>query len=220
VDENKDQSYFLWALPPEMLPQLLFPLGELTKPQVRQKARELGLATAEKPESMEICFVPSGNYVDFLERKLEPGHPALSAGDLVTADGEVIGRHDGYARYTVGQRKGLPGGRSLPLYVLGSRPDTREVVVGTAEELHRERRAHRRAELARAPPAAGDRVRVQLRSRARAVDASWMRWTRWNPSRARRAAACRDARPVRRAVPRDVVLGAADVVLGGGRIDA
>jgi tRNA-uridine 2-sulfurtransferase len=214
LDENKDQSYFLWALPPEMLPQLLFPLGELTKPQVREKARELGLATAEKPESMEICFVPSGNYVDFLERKLEPGHPALSAGDLVTADGAVIGQHDGYARYTVGQRKGLPGGRSLPLYVLGSRPQTREVVVGSIEELHRgDVRIGELNWLGR-QPVAGDRVRVQLRSRARAVDAV--------------VDEVDDAgihlaldEPQRAVTPgQSAVLFLGDVVLGGGRIDA
>ena len=71
VDQGKDQAYFLWSLPREMLPQLMFPLGELTKPKVRERARELGLVTAEKPESQEICFVPSGNYVDVLERASE-----------------------------------------------------------------------------------------------------------------------------------------------------
>ncbi|HEX8362480.1 MAG TPA: tRNA 2-thiouridine(34) synthase MnmA [Longimicrobium sp.] len=171
VDPKKDQSYFLWALPPEILPQLMFPLGELTKPQVRGKARELGLTTAEKPESMEICFVPTGNYVDVLEKRLEPGHAALAPGKLVTTTGEVIGDHTGFARFTVGQRKGLPGGRSLPLYVLGSRPDTREVVVGSAEELDRREVTIGELNWLAAEPAIGAAIQVQIRSRAAAVPA-------------------------------------------------
>ncbi|MGI9188772.1 MAG: tRNA 2-thiouridine(34) synthase MnmA, partial [Longimicrobiaceae bacterium] len=105
MDGNKDQAYFLWALPPEILPKLLFPLGELTKPQVRERARALGLTTAEKPESQEICFVPTGDYTDVLEQRLGAGHPALSPGALVTTSGETVGEHAGYARYTVGQRR-------------------------------------------------------------------------------------------------------------------
>jgi tRNA-specific 2-thiouridylase len=212
TDANKDQSYFLWALPPEILPKLMFPLGGLTKPQVRERARELGLLTAEKPESMEICFVPTGNYVDVLERRLEPGHPALSPGKLVTTDGEVIGEHAGYARYTVGQRRGLPGGRSLPLYVLGSRPDTREVLVGTVDEL--ERRDVRIGELNwLAPePAPGARIQVQIRSRARAVPAT---------VRAREGAAIELALDdAQRAITpgQSAVMFDGEVVLGGGRI--
>ena len=214
VDAKKDQSYFLWALPPEILPQLMFPLGELTKPEVRDKARELGLTTAEKPESMEICFVPTGNYVDVLEKRLEPGHAALAPGKLVTTSGEVIGEHGGYARYTVGQRKGLPGGRGLPIYVLGSRPETREVVVGGLDVL--ERRDVTIAELnwlAR-PPESGARIQVQIRSRATAVAAT--------------VHALRDDAielvlddPQRAVTPgQSAVLFDGAVVLGGGRITA
>ena len=169
VDAAKDQSYFLWALPPEMLPQLIFPLGELTKPRVREIARELGLVTAEKPESMEICFVPDGDYPRFLGRRLGADHAALSAGALVTTAGEVVGEHDGYARYTVGQRKGLGGGRALPLFVLGSRPETREVIVGTYEELHRAGVTIGEPSWLATPPAPGDAVHVQIRHRAPAV---------------------------------------------------
>ena len=212
VDEKKDQSYFLWALPPELLPRLMFPLGELTKPRVRDKARALGLATAEKPESMEICFVPTGNYVDFLEKKLGAEHPALSPGRLVTTAGEVIGEHDGYARYTVGQRRGLGGGRSLPLYVIGTRPQTREVVVGTADELLRGDVAIGELNWLAAPPAAGERVRVQMRHRAPAVPArvdaigdGTIRLTLDEPQRA--------------VTPgQSAVIFADSVVLGGGRI--
>lgn len=212
VDEKKDQSYFLWALPPEMLPQLMFPLGELTKPQVRAKARELGLSTAEKPESMEICFVPTGDYADFLGKKLGRDHAALSPGALVTTDGEVLGEHDGYARYTVGQRRGLGGGRSLPLYVIGTRPGTREVVVGTADELMRGEVSVGELNWLAASPAPGAAVRVQMRHRASAVPA--------------RVQGMADGvvhlsldTPQRAVTPgQSAVLFDGDVVLGGGRI--
>jgi tRNA-uridine 2-sulfurtransferase len=214
VDEKKDQAYFLWALPPELLPKLLFPLGELAKPQVRAKARELGLATAEKPESMEICFVPTGNYVDVLEQRLGADHPALSPGKLVTTGGEVIGEHEGYARYTVGQRKGLGGGRGLPVFVVGSRPETREVVVGTAEELQRDDVEVAELNWLAAPPAAGDRVRVQMRSRAPAVAA---RVDRLEDGTIRLAL----DEPQRAVTPgQSAVLFRGPVVLGGGRIAA
>jgi len=130
VDGNKDQSYFLWGLPADMLDRLYFPLGRLTKPQVRDRARALGLVTADKPESQEICFVPTGDYRDFLARKLLPVHPALSPGAIVDHRGRILGRHDGFSGFTVGQRKGLGGGLPEPYYVLEIRPGTREVVVG------------------------------------------------------------------------------------------
>ncbi|MDB4947997.1 MAG: tRNA-specific 2-thiouridylase mnmA [Gemmatimonadetes bacterium] len=214
VDAKKDQSYFLWALPPEMLPQLVFPLGEMTKPEVRGIARRLGLVTAEKPESMEICFVPSGNYVDVLEQRLGAGHPSLAPGALVTADGEVVGEHDGFARYTIGQRKGLGGGHGQRLYVLGSRPSTREVVVGTKEQLAR--CDVRIAELnwLATPPSAGAPVQVQIRHRAPAVPA--------------RVSAAEDGFihldldvPQSAVTPgQSAVLFDGDIVLGGGRIAA
>ena len=170
-DQNKDQSYFLWGLPPELLPKLLFPLGELTKPEVRERARALGLATAEKPESQEICFVPSGNYVDVLEKRLPAEHPALSPGALVTTTGEVIGEHDGYARFTVGQRKGLGGGHGRRLYVLGNRPARGEVVVGTLEQLYGTELRIAELNWLAPPPLHGERLQVQIRHRSPAVDA-------------------------------------------------
>ena len=135
TDPAKDQSYFLWGLPSELLGRLHFPLGELTKPEVRDHARALGLVTAEKPESQEICFVPTGNYRDFLEKKLLPTHPALLPGAIVDHRGRVLGRHSGYSGFTVGQRKGLGGGLPERCYVLEIRPDTRQVVVGPRELL-------------------------------------------------------------------------------------
>lgn len=212
VDPAKDQSYFLWALPPEILPQLIFPLGELTKPEVRALARERGLETAEKPESMEICFVPTGDYAGFLAKRLGADHAALAPGKLVTPAGEVLGEHDGYARYTVGQRRGLGGGRALPLYVVGTRPETREVVVGTMEDLHRADVEIGDVNWLAPRPAAGDRVHVQIRHRAKAVPAT--------------VASVDEARlrlgfdqPQRAVSPgQSAVVFAGDVVLGGGRI--
>jgi tRNA-specific 2-thiouridylase len=213
VDANKDQSYFLWALPPELLSQLIFPLGELTKPQVRAIAREHGLETADKAESMEICFVPDGNYPRFLEKRRGAEHAALAPGALVTTSGEVIGAHDGYARYTVGQRKGLGGGRSLPLYVLGTRPDRRQVVVGTADELHRPDVTIGELNWLASRPSIGDAVQVQIRHRAPAVSATVAKVTE-------DAITLAFAKPQRAVSPgQSAVLFSGDVVLGGGRIE-
>jgi len=171
-DPNKDQSYFLWGLPKEMLPKLLFPVGELTKEEVRGRARELTLATADKPESQEICFVPSGNYRDLLEKRLAPVHPALQPGTLVSSTGEALGEHSGYAGFTVGQRKGLPGGFADPMFVLAIRADTREVVIGGREELFSDAVEVHELNWLAASPAPGADVGVQLRYRAPAVPAT------------------------------------------------
>lgn len=171
LDSRKDQAYFLWGLPRESLPSLHFPLGALTKPQVRGMAREWGLITADKPESQEICFVPTGDYRDLLRTRLDDAHPAFQPGTFVTAAGEVLGTHSGYSGFTVGQRKGLPGGFPEAMFVLEIRPATREVVVGVADEL-----LAREVELGGlnwlAPPhQVGDEVEVQLRHRASPVGA-------------------------------------------------
>lgn len=171
-DREKDQAYFLWGLPPELLPRLSFPLGELTKPQVRERARELGLITAEKPESQEICFVPTGDYRDLLKKRLESRHPALEGGPIVTLDGTVVGRHDGYAGFTVGQRKGLGGGFDEPHYVIEIRAATREVVVGPRDALHAIGARVADVNWLGAPPETGADVLVQIRHRAPAIPAS------------------------------------------------
>jgi tRNA-specific 2-thiouridylase len=114
---------------------MLTPVGMRSKAETRAAARRLGLVTADKPESQEICFVPDGDYVKVLEDYLPADARALSPGPLVTTAGEVIGEHAGFARYTIGQRRGLPGGRSRPLHVVAIRPETREVVVGVEGEL-------------------------------------------------------------------------------------
>ena len=129
-DPHKDQSYFLWGIDAAVVRRMVTPVGELTKEQTRARARALELETADKAESVEICFVPDDDYVGVLEQHLPADAPALRRGAFVTTSGEVLGEHAGFARFTVGQRKGLPGGRALPLYVVGIRPETREVVVG------------------------------------------------------------------------------------------
>ena len=172
LDANKDQSYFLWGVPVEVLPYLRFPVGDLTKSEVRERARDLGLVTAEKPESQEICFVPTGDYGDFLSKRVGSEHVALTAGTMVTSAGEVVGQHSGYARYTVGQRKGLGGGFREPLYVLGVRPSRNEVVVGTEPELYRSDVSLGDLNWIAAAPVPGEVVSVQLRYRAPAVAAT------------------------------------------------
>jgi tRNA-specific 2-thiouridylase len=170
-DERKDQTYFLWAIPREVIPYLRFPVGELAKPEVRAGARERSLANAEKPESQEICFVPDDDYAGFLARRLGADHPALAPGPMVNMAGEVVGEHQGYARYTVGQRRGLGGGARQPLYVLGVRAPTGEVVVGTAAELNRSDILLGDLNWISDPPRAGEEIAVQIRHQATPVPA-------------------------------------------------
>ena len=138
ADLSKDQTYFLFGLTQEQLSRTLFPLGGLTKPEVRELARRHGLALAEKPDSQEICFVPGGDYNHFLDAYLAEQGESLpdTAGELVTSDGQVIGEHAGIHNFTVGQRKGLGIATGSPLYVLQIKGDTREVVVGNQDELY------------------------------------------------------------------------------------
>ncbi len=171
VDREKDQAYFLWGLPPELLPWLHFPLGSLTKRQVRERARALELTTADKAESQEICFVATGDYRNFLSRKLRPSHPALEPGKLVTRDGEQVGRHDGYAGFTVGQRRGFGGGFPEAMYVLDIRPESREVVIGPREELYSDRVEIGELNWLSEPVTPGERVAVQIRHGADAAPA-------------------------------------------------
>jgi tRNA-specific 2-thiouridylase len=151
---------------------MLTPVGSLTKAETRAIARELGLATADKPESVEICFVPDDDYVGVLEQHLPSNAPALSPGPLVSPSGEVIGEHDGFARFTIGQRKGLPGGAAEPRYVVAIRPETREVVVGSADDLMGHTVELSEVNWLSEPLAAGDRCLAQLRYRSRAVPAT------------------------------------------------
>jgi tRNA-uridine 2-sulfurtransferase len=138
TDRAKDQTYFLFGLTQEQLSRTLFPLGGMTKPEVRELARKHGLALAEKPDSQEICFVPGGDYKNFIDAYLAEAGESLpdTAGELVTTDGRAIGEHTGIHNFTVGQRKGLGVATGSPLYVLQIKGDTRQVVVGDAENLY------------------------------------------------------------------------------------
>jgi tRNA-uridine 2-sulfurtransferase len=165
ADHSKDQSYFLFGLTQEQLAHAEFPLGKLSKQEVREMARRSHLPVAEKPESQEICFVPSGNYTDFIEayrREVLAGpfeaegkealegtrttegeaknrpDPGNEAGELVTVSGQVVGRHSGVQHFTVGQRRGLGIAAPRPLYVLHIDPDARRVTVGEEKELWRD----------------------------------------------------------------------------------
>ncbi|MDX1952612.1 MAG: tRNA 2-thiouridine(34) synthase MnmA [Verrucomicrobiota bacterium] len=135
-DPRKDQSYFLFSLKQEQLAKTLMPLGELTKADTREVAREADLKTAEKEESMEICFVPDKNYGKFLtDAKLVTKHQ----GEIVNLQGQVLGRHDGIEFFTIGQRKGLQISSSRPLYVIDLDPATNRVIVGDDSALEKDR---------------------------------------------------------------------------------
>ena len=135
-DEDRDQSYFLFGTTREQLEILRFPLGDLTKTQVREHARAFGLSIADKQDSQDICFVPQGHYAEVIER-LKPG--AAEAGDIVDLDGRVLGRHHGIIHFTVGQRRGLGLATGAPLYVVRLDAERRRVVVGPREALRMSR---------------------------------------------------------------------------------
>ncbi|MDT8370154.1 MAG: tRNA 2-thiouridine(34) synthase MnmA [Longimicrobiales bacterium] len=213
-DHAKDQAYFLWGVDPSILPDLEFPVGELTKSEVRERARALGLVTADKPESQEICFVPTGDYRDLLEKRLAPRHPALEPGPLVLEDGTVVGEHDGYSAFTVGQRRGLGGGFGRPMFVLEVRPETREVVIGPREALAIDRVRIETPHWHGAPPDEGSRVAVQMRHRG---DAHACRVTHADPET---LLLTLDARCPAVAPGQSAVIFDGDEVLGGGRIAA
>lgn len=137
LDPTKDQSYFLWGLSEDQLSRSEFPLGDLCKEEVRTIAHRAALPVADKPESMELCFVPNGNYVQFIhayaaEKKIPV---AAAGGDIVTESGEILGRHNGIHSFTIGQRKGLGFAAGKPLYVLAIEPGTGRIVVGVDDAL-------------------------------------------------------------------------------------
>src|SRR5580658_1129642 len=136
-DLSKDQSYFLWGLSQEQLSRSEFPLGEFTKEEVRAAARRTNLPVSEKPESMELCFVPTGNYVQFIQAYSKDAGIRLSQseGEIVTEDGAIVGHHDGVHNFTIGQRKGLGFAAGKPLYVISLDPEKNRVVVGDDHSL-------------------------------------------------------------------------------------
>jgi tRNA-specific 2-thiouridylase len=137
-NEQKDQSYFLWELTQEQLSRALFPLGEMSKPEARQAARDHGLAISEKKESQEICFVPDGDYAGFIDRYLAAENATErlpGEGEIVDTSGRVIGKHGGIHRYTIGQRRGIGIADERPLYVISVQAEQNRITVGSQEEL-------------------------------------------------------------------------------------
>jgi len=167
-DPSKDQSYFLFGLTQEQLARTLFPLGEFNKEEVRAMARARNLPVAEKPDSQEICFVPTGNYRGFIDAYLnEQGRKLEDAGgQVVTADGRVLGEHRGLGNYTVGQRKGLGIATGTPLYVIGLDRARNRVVVGSNQELLKSRLLVRETNWIRSVSAGESfKARVKIRNK-------------------------------------------------------
>jgi tRNA-specific 2-thiouridylase len=133
IDPRKDQSYFLFSLRQPQLRRALAPLGRMTKPQIREIAHSLGLKVADKIDSQEICFVPGNDYKAFLRSHLDENE--FHRGEIYDVDGNFIAEHDGIELFTIGQRKGLPGGSPRPRYVVDLDPETNRVIVGDAEDL-------------------------------------------------------------------------------------
>jgi tRNA-specific 2-thiouridylase len=176
LDPAKDQSYFLWGIDRAVLARMLLPVGTQTKAETRAVAHELGLELiADKVESQDICFVPDGDHVRVLRSRLGADAPSLSPGPIQLVDGTVVGAHDGHARFTIGQRKGLPGGFAEPMFVVAIRPHDRVVVIGTRGDLLGSGVVAREMNWLGAPPTVGSELRVQVRHRAPATPATVIR---------------------------------------------
>ncbi|HET6934436.1 MAG TPA: tRNA 2-thiouridine(34) synthase MnmA [Candidatus Angelobacter sp.] len=170
ADPAKDQTYFLFGLTQEQLSRTRFPLGHMTKPQVRELARKHGLSLAEKPDSQEICFVPGGDYKRFIDAYLAEQGEQLpdTSGELVTSDGRVLGHHGGIHNFTVGQRKGLGVATGSPLYVININGERGQVTVGGNDELlSRKLIAHKLNWIAIDELRTGELIRVQAKIRHR-----------------------------------------------------
>lgn len=215
ADLAKDQTYFLFGLTQEQLAHTLFPLGRLTKPEVRAQARQQGLALAEKPDSQEICFIPGGDYKQFLTAYLEEqGERAPeTAGELVASSGEVLGRHEGISNFTVGQRKGLGVASPSPLYVLQIDPATNRVTVGADDELATRTLRARDLNWISIPALTGPmRVKIKIRHRHEPA------WATLEPAGTAEAVATFDE-PQRAVTPgQSAVFYDGDEVVGGGWI--
>jgi tRNA-specific 2-thiouridylase len=216
-DTDKDQTYFLYGLRQDQLAHARFPLGELTKPEVREVAASLDLVTADKPESQEICFVPGGDYRDAL-RERAGWRP--QPGPLVDADGETVGEHGGSAGYTVGQRRGLGAALGAPRYVSRIDPVTNTIQLGRREDLETTTfQVERVTFVAGRPPSPdGFRASVRIRHRAAPVAALVRPASGDEPPRGGSWTVETD-QPVWAAAPGQAcVFDDGEVVLGGGRI--
>jgi tRNA-specific 2-thiouridylase len=215
ADLAKDQTYFLFGLTQEQLAHTLFPLGRLTKPEVREIARLHGLALAEKPDSQEICFIPGGDYKQFLTAYLEEQGEKLpeTAGEMVASTGEVLGHHDGISNFTVGQRKGLGVSSPSPLYVLNIDPASHRVTVGADEELATSTLRARDLNWISIPSLSSSmRVRIKIRHRHEPA------WATLSPAGPHEVVATFDE-PQRAVTPgQSAVFYDGDEVVGGGWI--
>jgi len=168
VDHTKDQTYFLFGLTQGMLARTEFPLGAMEKTAVRELARELGIPTAAKPDSQEICFVPNGDYAGFIDAYFrEQGVTREQAeGELVSTDGRVMGEHAGVHHFTVGQRRGLGVAAGEPLYVISTDPESKRVTIGKNGELQRATmRVGQVNWISVAPPSEPLRAEIKIRNR-------------------------------------------------------
>jgi tRNA-specific 2-thiouridylase len=215
ADLAKDQTYFLFGLTQDQLAHTLFPLGHMTKPEVREVARKNGLRLAEKPDSQEICFIPGGDYKQFLAAYLEEQGEEVpeTAGELVTSTGDVIGQHEGIFNFTVGQRKGLGVASQNPLYVLNIDPTSHRVTVGADAELATNTLRARRLNWISIPALAGPmRVRIKIRHRHEPA------WAALEPAAEDEVIATFDE-PQRAVTPgQSAVFYDGDEVVGGGWI--
>jgi tRNA-specific 2-thiouridylase len=176
LDHSKDQTYFLWGIDRGVLTRMLLPVGAQTKAETRAVAHRLGLEViAEKVESQDICFVPDGDHTKIIRQRLGPEAPALSPGSFVLSNGTVVGEHQGFARFTIGQRRGLPGGFREPMFVVAIRPEDRSVVIGPRDELLGRGVIAREVNWLVDSPALGARVQVQVRHRASPANAEIVR---------------------------------------------
>jgi len=215
LDARKDQSYFLWGIHRDVVSRMLLPVGDRTKAQTRTVAHRLGLeVVAEKRESQDICFVPDGDHTRIIRKHLGNDAPALSPGPILLSDGSRVGTHQGFACYTIGQRRGLPGGFREAMYVVAIRPEERAIVIGPREELLGHGLIAREVNWLDEFPPLGTRVSVQVRHRAAAAPAEIIRLM---PNEIELAL----DEPVAAITPgQSVVLYEGDRVLGGGIIDA
>ncbi len=169
LDEAKDQSYVLFGIDRARLGRMMLPVGEHRKEAVRRMAADLGLRVADKPDSQEICFVPDQDHARLVRRE----RPGLdTSGEIVTTDGRVVGRHEGFEQFTIGQRKGLGVALGQRRFVVRIEPDTRRVVVGTREELARDELTAAEANWLIDEPQGSFRAQVKIRYRSRAVPAT------------------------------------------------
>ncbi len=215
ADPAKDQTYFLWGLQQHQLARTLFPLGPMKKPEVRNLATSLNVPTADKDDSQEICFVPNGDYAAFIDAYFtEQGiERAATRGEIVSSSGQVIGEHEGVHNFTVGQRKGLGVAAREPLYVIRTEPATRRVIVGSNDELLRERLIARQVNWLSIPPIeAPRRAEVKIRNKHAAAPATLLP--------APDGVEVRFDEPQRAVTPgQAAVFYEGDLVLGGGWIE-